>query len=74
MFSLGDVDVDGKDDRVVLVFLAGGGLVDRGNRWSGIVEVDASVNGFKSAEEGTSSIVSSACASQSRGPIFWKCR
>jgi hypothetical protein len=32
VFSLIDVDVEGRDDRVVLVFLAGGGLEDRGNR------------------------------------------
>jgi hypothetical protein len=51
------IEVEGSDDRVVLVFLAGGGLDDRGNKCSGMRGVEASVSGLRRADEGISSIV-----------------
>jgi hypothetical protein len=51
------VDVEESDERVILVFLAGGGLEDKGNKWSGIRGVEASVSGLRRAEAGISSIV-----------------
>jgi len=54
------VEVDGTEERVVLVFLAGGGLEVKGNKWSGMRGVVEIVSGFKRAEDGISNIVSPA--------------
>jgi len=51
------VDDEESDERVVLVFLAGGGLDDKGNKCSGMRGVEASVSGLRRADEGISSIV-----------------
>jgi hypothetical protein len=60
VLSLGELAFD-KDDRVVLLFLAGGGLEERGNRCSGIVlDEEAIVRGLRSAPDEISSIVSPA--------------
>lgn len=57
MLSRGELELE-SDARVVLVFLAGGGLEDRGNRCSGIVlEVEAMVRGLRRAVAGISRIV-----------------
>lgn len=51
------VDVAGRDERVILAFLAGGGFEDNGNKCSGMRGVDASVEGLSKADDGISSIV-----------------